>query len=416
MADNYPGYVALDDLDPPAEPEAPLPDVPPGESAIEPKPVVFKPTVYAWRPPSQIPRRRFIYGKHLTRGTVSATVAPGGVGKSSSKLVDAVAMAAGRDLLGDKPVAPLRVWYINLEDDWEEIERHVAAICLYFRIKPEDIAGRLYFEGRDTCKICVAKQTNEGARIAVPVIDGLTAALKDTFDVLIIDPFVSAHNVSENDNGATDLVVKALAGVAGAADAAIELVHHSRKTNGAEITSEDSRGGSATVAATRSTRVLNRMDANLAKTLGIDDKTRRRTFRLDNDKLNLAPPQDARWFQIQNVGLGNGSGGLIDDQDYVGVVDRWNLPNAFDGVSTTDLRAVQEKVAAGRYRDSSQSDDWVGRAVADVLSLDVGDAGGKSKINGLLKAWTKNRMFKVVERLDEARRTRKFIEVDQWAN
>jgi hypothetical protein len=103
--------------------------------------VLYKPTAYVFRNPSQIPRRQFVYGKHLTRGSVSATVAPGGVGKSSLKLVDAVAMAVGRNLLGDKPIAPLRVWYINLEDERVEVERRVAAICLYFNINAEDLAA-----------------------------------------------------------------------------------------------------------------------------------------------------------------------------------------------------------------------------------------------------------------------------------
>lgn len=393
--------------------EAPEPVSAPGESETAQAPVAFTPRQFIWRDPTTIPRRAFIYGRHLTRGTVSATVAPGGVGKSSLKLVDAVAMAIGRDLLGDKPVAPLRVWYVNLEDEREEIERRVAAILLHFRIDPGEIGDRLYLDGRDTCEICVAEQTKNGVRIAKPVTDGLTAALTGArFDALMVDPFVSAHRVPENDNGAIDAVVKSFARIASEAKIAAELIHHSRKTHGAEITAEDSRGGSATVAATRSTRVLNRMDAELAKKHGVDDKTRRRTFRLDTDKANLAPPEEARWFQIVSVALGNGS---AEEQGYVGVVDRWRLPNAFDDVTPADLRAVQTKVNEGQYRESVQSREWVGLAVGEVLDIDMADEANVTKVKTLLATWFRNRMFKTVEKPDQHRKPRAFVEVDQWA-
>ena len=394
--------------------EAPEPVGAPGEGETPPKPVNFTPRPFVWRDPATIPRRKFIYGKHLSRGTVSATIARGGLGKSSLKLVDAVAMATGRDLLGDKPVAPLRVWYVNLEDEREEIERRVAAILLHYRIDPADIGDRLFIDGRDTCEICIATQTKAGVTIAKPVTDGLTAALiAGRFDALMIDPFVSSHRVPENDNGAIDAVVKSFARIASAANVAVELVHHSRKTNGAEITSEDSRGGSATVSAARSVRVLNRLDKDEAKKLGVDEKTRRRTFRLDGDKVNLAPPEEARWHQLVSVGLGNGGPG---EQDLVGVVDKWRLPNAFDDVTTADLRAVQTKVAAGSYRESSQSREWVGYAIGETLDLDMTNESNVAKVKSLFATWRRSQMFKVVERQDKNRENRKFVEVDQWAN
>ena len=169
---------------------------------------------------------------------------------------------------------------------------------------------------------------------------------------------------------------------------------------------------SATVAATRSTRVLNRLDKAEAQKLGVDEKTRRRTFRLDADKTNLAPPDEARWFQIVSVGLGNGGDG---EQDLIGVVDRWTLPSPFDGVSVAHLRAAQARVATGSFRHDVQSTEWVGRAVAEVLNLDPDDKADRTKIIGLLKRWTNNGMFKIVERQDKTRKLKKFVEVGQLA-
>jgi RecA-family ATPase len=44
--------------------------------------------------------RDWIYGKHLLRGIVSMTIASGAVGKTSLKIVEALALATGRNLLG----------------------------------------------------------------------------------------------------------------------------------------------------------------------------------------------------------------------------------------------------------------------------------------------------------------------------
>jgi hypothetical protein len=47
-----------------------------------------------------IPRRSWLYGFHYMRRIVSATVGPGGIGKSSLGLIEGVGMSTGRDLFG----------------------------------------------------------------------------------------------------------------------------------------------------------------------------------------------------------------------------------------------------------------------------------------------------------------------------
>src|SRR4029453_2926330 len=49
---------------------------------------------------TQIPRRSWLYGFHYMRRIVSATVGPGGIGKSSLGLIEGVGMSTGRDLFG----------------------------------------------------------------------------------------------------------------------------------------------------------------------------------------------------------------------------------------------------------------------------------------------------------------------------
>jgi hypothetical protein len=372
------------------------------------KPVNFTPTAFQWRDPATIPRREFLYGNRYIRGFVSATVAPGGVGKSSVALVEVVAMAAGRDLLGSAPSAPLKVWYVNLEDPRVEIERRVAAICSFFGITPSELGGRLFYDGRET-EVVVASQTKAGAVVATPVVEGLTTALKDgRFDVFSLDPFVSAHRCTENDNNAIDMVAKTFGRIAGAANCAIELVHHTRKTGGAEITAEDGRGASAMSAAARSVRVLNPMSKDEAAKAGVEG--RRGYFRMEIDKSNMTAPADqADWYRIVSVDLPNG--------DSVGVATQWKWPDAFEGMTVNDLRKAQASIATGGpWRENAQAKDWAGVAIARALGLDATNKAHKAKITAMLKMWIANGMFVVVEGLDDQRRPRAFIEVGDAAN
>ena len=100
---------------------------------------------FVFRAEEQIPPRRWLYGRHLLRKFLSVDIAAGGIGKSSVKVVEALALATGRSLL-NKPVhdGPKRVWLYNLEDPAEETERRIAAACKWFNIHPDDIEDRLF--------------------------------------------------------------------------------------------------------------------------------------------------------------------------------------------------------------------------------------------------------------------------------
>ena len=51
-------------------------------------------------------------------------------------------------------------------------------------------------------------------------------------DVVMIDPFISSHQVPENDNNAIDAVAKTWTMIADITNTAIDLAHHTRKTGG----------------------------------------------------------------------------------------------------------------------------------------------------------------------------------------
>ncbi len=138
--------------------------------------------------PRAIPPRRWLYGRHYIRRFTTATVAPGGLGKTSLVLVEALAMVTGKPLLGLRVPERLRVWVWNGEDPREEIERRLAAACLHYGITADDIGNRLFIDsGRET-PIVIAQKLGDGAIIHQPVVESLTAEIRDRqIDVMILD-------------------------------------------------------------------------------------------------------------------------------------------------------------------------------------------------------------------------------------
>lgn len=390
----------------PFEPEAQSTDAPQPQLWAKP---------YIWRPAADIPRRQFLYGRHLIRRFLSTTVAPGGVGKSALELAEALAMVSGKPLLGVTPVPGLVVWYWNGEDPAEETERRISAATLNYGLSREDLEGRLFVgTGRDA-DLVIAEQTRDGTEICRPHVDALTTMIRDLrIDVVIIDPFISSHRVTENDNNAIERVAKTWARIAEDTSCAVELVHHTRKDKGgSEVTVEDGRGAVALLAAARSARVLNPMTTQEAERAGVE--AHRSYFRVDNGKANLAPPSEkSDWHRFLSVDLGNGGG--LHQGDNVGVVTVWEWPDVFEGMKATHLLAAQHAVAAGRWRENVQAKDWVGHAIAKALNLDLGNKRDRAKVRGLISRWLDSGALARVNALDSKRMERTFIEVGEWAS
>ena len=367
------------------------------------------PTPFTWVDPALIPPRPWLYGRHLLRQQVSVTVAPGGVGKSSNSIVEALAMVSGKQTVGEWVAGPLRTWLYNLEDPSDELQRRITAAMIHHGISPDAVEGRLFIDsGRDR-PLCTAVQTRSGTIINVPQLDDMTAVmLERVIDVLIVDPFVSSHQVSENDNGAIDLVAKQYwAVLAKRCNCAVELVHHTRKLGGEDGTSETARGASALLGAARSGRVLNRMTTEDRERAGIGASDTSVYFALVRDKANLAPPGKREWRRVISVDLANG--------DSVGVVEKWDWPDDFAGVGVEDLFKVQQAIEASAdpLRYSDQARPWVGKVVASVLRLDA--SGDRKRIKRMIETWLKSGALVKREVMDETRRLRPCIEVGDLA-
>ncbi len=371
---------------------------------------LVKATAFEWRATASIPKRKWLYGRHLLRKFVSVDVAAGGVGKSSLKIGEALAMATGRDLY-DKglPEGALTVWLWNLEDPVEEIERRLHATAQRFRINPSEVDGRLYVDsGRDQ-PLIIASEGPDGAVIARPVVDALIAEMIDRkIDVLTVDPFISSHAVSENDNNAIDLVAREWNVIAERTGAAINLVHHVRKQNGTEATADSARGASALIGKARSVVVYNRMSQAEAAALGVQEQERFFYFRVDNDKSNLAPAERGDWYRMNNEDLENG--------DSVGVACSWTPPDAFDGVTLNHLKQFQRAIGEGKWRKDTQAKAWAGIALAPILEADPKNKADKARMRRIIDKWVSEGVLEVVLDLDEKRMEKEFIVVGRWVN
>jgi hypothetical protein len=376
------------------------------ESQQQRPPIVASP--YVWVDPENIPLRDWLYGRLLVRRFLTVTIAPGGVGKSSLIACEVLAMVSGRDLLGVLPVRRLKVWLWNLEDPQEETTRKIQAAAKQFHLTADDIRDRLFVNSGRDHSLVIAKEVRGGTVILRPVIDNLVEELRaHGIDVLDVDPFVSCHEVSENDNSAIDMIAKEWSRVAELANCAIHLVHHTRKAPaGTEVTTDSSRGAKALTDAARVARALNQMSEEEGVQAGVDNH--RLFFRAFNDKANLAPPVTvSNWFKLASVWLDNGPGG----GDSVGVVTKWDWPDPLTGITGSDFDKVAVAIRASDWRKDPRSAEWVGIAVARALGLDADDEHDQSKIKSLLKVWISAGSLRVVKGYDQQRRERDFVQV-----
>lgn len=372
-------------------------------------------TPFTWRTPSAIPPREWIYGRHYVRRYVSVTVAPPGVGKTTLGTGEGLAIASGKPVLGVTPAERGRVWMWNGEDPIDECERRLAAACIQYGLTQQDVEGWLFLDSGRATEIVLATMTKDGTRISEPVVNQIVETIRqNSIDVMMIDPFVSSHRVSENDNGAIDVVTKKWAKIAEVTGCAIELVHHARKTGGEEVTIEDARGGGALVGTVRSGRVLNRMTETEAKKAGVDEH--RDYFRVNSGKVNMAPnPSKATWFQLVSVDLGNGSE-RYPSGDHVAVAVTWAWPDLLENVAVTDLLKVQREVDAAEkagnpWRAASNATPYVGACIGAVLGVEAENA----QVKNALSAWLKSGALRKEQRPDKNREMRPCIVVGEWA-
>lgn len=354
-----------------------------------------KPAFLSWEEmdAAALPRRQWLYGTDYIRQFCSLTVAPGGLGKSTLVLTEAIAMATGRPLLGVPVKARLKVVYFNAEDPLVEIQARVLAVCQHYGIPQRELVGQLFVQsGRDQDILLAHGSEGDIVEPAFAMITGFVRYYG--VDVVILDPLANMHDCEET-NEVYRRLGKRLARAADAENCGVHIVHHTRKLNGFAATVEDSRGGSALIGSVRVARVLNPMTAEEAEKLGVDNHID--LFRIEPaGKNNLARPADkAVWFERQGVQIGNG--------DWVAVVKPWAVPDPFEGVGKAEGREVRRRIASmdPPPRENAQSSDWAGLVVAEVLGFDGSTAAGKRRAKRVLQQWISTDVLRVERSTDK---------------
>jgi AAA domain len=304
----------------------------------------------------------WLYGRHILRGTVSGTAAMSGTGKSALAIIEALAMASGKALLGIAIRRPIRVLLINLEDNRNAMDKRIAAAMKHHGLTPADVGDRLVVIAKGEMKLKIAKRARGGGveRNEAAIRALIDYAVAKTIDVISIDPFVKTHGINENDNSEVSDVVECYDDVAEVAQCGVHLWHHTRKMRGDGATVESARGAIAFIDGCRSVRILETMTKEEGQKLRVEHASF--YFRSFNGKRNFAPPSDASdWYRLVTVEVGNG----FDIGDEVGVPTPWQHPGAREIEATLDvIAAIKQVVRTGNWREDVRASAWVGKPIA----------------------------------------------------
>jgi len=335
-----------------------------------------------------IPRVQYVYNRFYAKGYTSVTAAPPKVGKSLLGLIEAVDIATGRGILTGEEQAPQRVYYYNAEDGLDTIKNRVGAILKHYNIDQKELVGRLSINsGVGTEGFYII--SGPDGEINEPQFHIMEeACLRQKVDILILDPLQDLSRSPE-----TNEVMRALGGrlrqFSSKCDLAIGLIHHTRKMQaGVKAGIDDMRGGSALRGTARFNRLLVPMSEDDGFKANVDH---RYFFQVGDIEGNLAPPSSdyAKWFEKVSVQCDNG--------ESTGVIASWEWPDAFTGLRSEDASAVRNAIANcdPPARENSQSAQWAGFVVADVLGLHCEEKGEKSRIKSLLSEWIKTDVLSV---------------------
>lgn len=317
----------------------------------EPAPFVLRPL--GLLDPSKRPPRNWLVRHRLMRKHTTVTAAAPGVGKSTLTIEEAVSLASGMDFLGFGIDRPRKVALINNEETQDEMERRIEATCTRFEVPFAAIAETLYLHsGVDAEKLVVAQRGPNETVVVQPRARQLSAFLREVgIDLLVLDPFVQLHTVSENVNEEIEQVMMALREISVAADCALHLVHHTRKPPAGSAHQAGDifavRGGGAIVGDAHFVFTLADMGQADAESLGVMQADRNRFVRLDDAKGKLAPPSGARWFEREGIAMPYG---LIGEE--IGVLVPRSFEEERSGPTTAAVVQILKEIDA-RWREGN---------------------------------------------------------------
>ncbi|MCP4996419.1 MAG: AAA family ATPase [Gammaproteobacteria bacterium] len=329
-----------------------------------------------------LPPRDWLAHNILLRGYITTLFSPGGVGKSIFQVALAICLAAGNDFM-EIECQQSKVLLINNEDDTAELKRRIAAICQYWGVSPKDLEDRFYYCSGYGSPIMLAQQGKDGVvQHTLDFADIKQFIVDKGIDVVMVDPFISTHDIPENDNTSIDKVVTIYKRLAHEAGVSICLIHHTKKSGtDSEIHAGDAeagRGASSLKDAARCVATLAKMNQKTGDRLNLDSKERAHYVRLDTGKLNFGLAVYApRWFKLESVCLPNG--------DYVGVPAPADMEPLFEKAKTEDghikwtATVVAESIES-IYPKKKDSEQWTNIREKFKSENEIGDTQANNKI------------------------------------
>lgn len=337
-------------------------DVPPAGGWA---PAASKPNGQHWQPivvdigedVDPIPPRRWLLGTTFCREFVSSVLAAGATGKTALRIVQLLALATGRSLTGEHIFVRCRVMLVGLEDGIDELRRRVRAAMMHYGIDAADVQGWFYIATPpSTGGLFVSAKTEAPLK---RWIEHQVEAL--SLDLVCFDPLVKLHDAEENDNGAIEQVIGALARLAIGRAIAVDVPHHVAKGAADPGNADRGRGASSFKDGGRLVYTLTVMSEEEAERFSVASDARRRYIRLDPGKVNLAPSAQTRWFELIGVRLNNGTT-EYPHGDEIQVAVPWQPPDTWAELPTEALNAALTEIDAGlpdgrRYSDASRAKD-----------------------------------------------------------
>lgn len=291
------------------------------------------------------PPRGWLLANQFCREFLSSLVAPGATGKSALRYAQLLSLATGKPLTGEHIFVRCRVLLVSLEDSIREMRRRIWAPRIRFGLQPDELDGWLFYCAPKKMKLAQGDMSG-------PRIGALERALRKQIeahkiDLVMLDPFVKAHGLEENNNGAMDFVCDLLASLAIEYDIAVDVPHHARKGTAEAGDADLGRGGSAIRDAARLVYTLTVMSGEEAQALGVPAEERKLYVRLDNAKVNLVPGSiPVAWFKLIGVPLGNPNETYLAG-DTVQTVLPWKPTGKFDGLTSQLLNQILDEIDRG---------------------------------------------------------------------
>jgi hypothetical protein len=292
--------------------------------------------------------RGWLLGNTFCREFLSSLLGNGGVGKSALRILQAIAVATGRELTGEHVFERVRVLLISLEDSIVELRRRVLAARLHYDVALQELDGWLFLAapGASAGKLMTIDQRGRA------IVGELTAHLETEIvtkhiGLLMLDPFVKTHGIPENDNNAMDGVAQLLTDLAARYNIAVDAPHHISKGAAEPGNADRGRGASAIVNAGRLVYTATTMQAEEAAAFGISEEQRRDYFRIDHGKVNITRgSKPASWFHLIGVPLGNATT-IYPSGDEVHTVEPWKPPSVWADLSNDPINQILNAIEGG---------------------------------------------------------------------